>query len=916
MVKKTEVEFKGRIVSSEYDFQTVASDVTGSYQVLYPKSREDLATAIKILQDEKIFIHEKIFVRSGIQVAKKDLEDGTGGIVINLRELSKVTVKEEEVIAEAAATNEMIIEELIEHNLVLPLTDNSLKSIVSNVLRGDTSYLSRSLGPLSNYVSKIWALESNGNSVIFSTNEKESAVEQVSNTIITQIEFKAVSAEGLWMRQKTFPYSGQDHFLKVAQSLFLKTEISEQTDLVLEAYNGLYGIPLISIITLGYSNKNDGKLDDLIGEALADISDEFKVDIVDETFFGTEVLDAMLDSCLGASLDPTIDSEKLHDIIELGEDLNNFLNLYAKDVHRRIAFGDNNEDEIDTDTHLFSRLQLNQNNKLEVTGFVYSSNADIEDSLSTNVGTRSLDSPQIDPALPIALTRSSMRKPIPNFQGDVYEPTDRGYKSRIKQYATSSYPSAQMSPFMIAYPHDENDVTAAVIFAQENNKCIVARSGGHQYSGKSSGGKDTIVLSMDAFTHWEVSDNIVEVGPAIKLTKLAKRFKKKGITVPHGECPYVAIGGHTQTGGYGHLLRNFGLILDHVLSFDIVLGDGSQRTVSRPSSNILLATHEEELNREIFWGVLGGNAGSFGIVTNYKFKAVKDSDFPNSYGFSATIKYKRRLFLSLMKEVQKWTKAVEEGTLPSNLDFMMTVTSARVIPFPLILAELVHSDLEDDADNNTEGKQEVDAIIKAASSGAGFWKRIQKGKKSLSTLSNSFVRRFPGTTIDGREFRYPYKKRVNCTMKGLSDAFVEKLVEIISDVVSTSGVKLIFQMSIGGGAYQNTENRQITSIPHRDYTYCFVFDIFYKRRHEETAIGFQDKMQQIVDDHFNNDQERRVFWGTFGDTDISKQAVRQMYYDDEEQYVRLQQLKKEVDSIDVFHTEMTVQLPSTLPLIA
>ena len=56
-----------------------------------------------------------------------------------------------------------------------------------------------------------------------------------------------------------------------------------------------------------------------------------------------------------------------------------------------------------------------------------------------------------------------------------------------------------MTPFMLAYPANEDEVTAAIIFAQTIGKKVVARSGGHQYTGKSSGDQGTIVLSMDNF---------------------------------------------------------------------------------------------------------------------------------------------------------------------------------------------------------------------------------------------------------------------------------------------------------------------------------------------------------------------------------------------------------------------------------
>jgi hypothetical protein len=53
----------------------------------------------------------------------------------------------------------------------------------------------------------------------------------------------------------------------------------------------------------------------------------------------------------------------------------------------------------------------------------------------------------------------------------------------------------------------------------------------------------------------------------------------------------------------------------------------------------------------------------------------------------------------------------------------------------------------------------------------------------------------------------------------------------------------------------------------------------------------------------------RVFWGTFGNVDISDPVIRSKYYDTESDYIRLQALKARLDADDVFHTELTVQLP-------
>ncbi len=68
-------------------------------------------------------------------------------------------------------------------------------------------------------------------------------------------------------------------------------------------------------------------------------------------------------------------------------------------------------------------------------------------------------------------------------------------------------------------------------------------------------------------------------------------------------------------------------------------------------------------------------------------------------------------------------------------------------------------------------------------------------------------------------------------------------------------------------------------------------------------------MQALVDSQFSFGQEQRMFWGSFGDTDLAKPAVRDLYYDDPAKYKKLQALKKRVDPGNVFRTALTVKLP-------
>jgi FAD/FMN-containing dehydrogenase len=897
--------FKGRVIPSNWDFQNTITDVTGSHHVWYPASKDDVATAIDLSKNQKTF------VRSGKQVARQDEVDGSDGVVINLSELVKVTIGGNKVVVEAAATPEDIMEHLTEHRLALPLSDDPLKSIASNVLNESVSYLTRSLGPLPDYISEINAVTPDGTPITFQASTVLSCLAQCqeSKCVITEVTFEAVPAQGLWMQRFSFPYPGYDEFLRLAQGLFLESDIPENCDLVLDFYSGSHLMPIVRITALGFAEKGESELKKLVTTVVSDLSSGR----TPELLAGFDVLETIAGKGQGAGLDPTIYSERLHKIEAVDQDRTTFIAEYVNDVRSGVSYRENGEGKLHQDLQISTRLQINRDNALEVTGYAYTPRV-IQSSISTILAAAPLarmETPLHEGvSLTPPLTLTAPSEPIPNFKGDVFEPNDLGYLSRAKVYATKSYPAENLTPLMVAYPRDVEDIAAAIDFARSNNLHIVARSGGHQYSGKSSGGNQTIVLSMDVFNRLEVSGNIAEVGPAVLLTTLATCFKQEGITIPHGECPKVAIGGHAQTGGYGHLVRNFGLALDYVEAFDIVLADGSFHMINRPLNGSLPSSDEEKLDREIFWGVLGGNAGSFGIVTNYTFKCIKDNDHPNSYGYTSTRKYNKIRFQELMKLVQKMSKGIKDGTLTADIDFMMTVESSKIPFLPVMLVEAVDTNF--DSENTGSIKNQIlQSIIDAASSEQANWEKSEYRKRSLSSLSYSFVRKFPATTLDGREFEYPYKKRINCTTNALTDDFIQQFVDMVDEVLlQTTGVKLVFQMLMGGGAYQNTERRQETSIPHRDYVFCFVFDLFYRKDYEQKAIDLQSRMQNIVDTHYSGNQEQRVFWGSFGDTDISKDEVRKMYYDSTEQYARLQQLKQRIDPNDIFHTTLTVQLPS------
>ncbi|KAK9091522.1 hypothetical protein Sjap_024699 [Stephania japonica] len=88
--------------------------------------------------------------------------------------------------------------------------------------------------------------------------------------------------------------------------------------------------------------------------------------------------------------------------------------------------------------------------------------------------------------------------------------------------------------------------------------------------------------------------------------RIAERTSTPGF--PAGICPMVGVGGHFSGGGYGCMLRKYGLAADNIVDARIVNAEGE--TLNR-----------ESMGEDLFWAIRGGGA-SFGIILSWKIKLV------------------------------------------------------------------------------------------------------------------------------------------------------------------------------------------------------------------------------------------------------------------------------------------------------
>ncbi|KAI3872328.1 hypothetical protein MKX03_019595 [Papaver bracteatum] len=169
-------------------------------------------------------------------------------------------------------------------------------------------------------------------------------------------------------------------------------------------------------------------------------------------------------------------------------------------------------------------------------------------------------------------------------------------------------------PYLIVTPLLESHVQASVICSRKNRMQIKIRSGGHDYDGLSYL-SDVPFVIVDLNNFRSVTVDVenetawVQSGATLGEVYYNIAVKSRTLGFPAGICPTVGVGGHFSGGGYGTLLRSYGLAVDQVIDARIVNVDG--KILDRIS-----------MGEDLFWAIRGGGGGSFGVILSWKINLV------------------------------------------------------------------------------------------------------------------------------------------------------------------------------------------------------------------------------------------------------------------------------------------------------
>lgn len=117
------------------------------------------------------------------------------------------------------------------------------------------------------------------------------------------------------------------------------------------------------------------------------------------------------------------------------------------------------------------------------------------------------------------------------------------------------------------------------------------------------------MLALNGLDHFKIleDEGLVELGPGNRWENAYKGLGAVGKYMIGGRLKSIGVSGLTLIGGVHYFANKYGYAMDNVMSYDVVLGNGTQVVANSTS------------NPDLFWALKGG-ANNFGVVTKFVSK--------------------------------------------------------------------------------------------------------------------------------------------------------------------------------------------------------------------------------------------------------------------------------------------------------
>ncbi|EMS50470.1 Reticuline oxidase-like protein [Triticum urartu] len=200
----------------------------------------------------------------------------------------------------------------------------------------------------------------------------------------------------------------------------------------------------------------------------------------------------------------------------------------------------------------------------------------------------------------------------------VFTPSSPSFTPLLKSSIRNPkfFTPSTVRPLYIITPTNASHVQAAVLCGRRSGLRSRVRSGGHDYEGlsyRSVRAESFAVLDLSSLRAVRVDAQAATawVDSGAQLGELYYAIGKASgvLGFPGGLCPTVGVGGHFSGGGFGMLLRKYGMAIDNVI--DAVLVDAKGRLLNKNT-----------MGSDVFWALRGGGGESFGVVVSWQVKLL------------------------------------------------------------------------------------------------------------------------------------------------------------------------------------------------------------------------------------------------------------------------------------------------------
>ncbi|CAD6576014.1 MAG: hypothetical protein CYPHOPRED_005852 [Cyphobasidiales sp. Tagirdzhanova-0007] len=390
------------------------------------------------------------------------------------------------------------------------------------------------------------------------------------------------------------------------------------------------------------------------------------------------------------------------------------------------------------------------------------------------------------------------------------------------------------------------------------------------------------------------------VGGGVRLGDLVLGLNEKGRALPHGVCPYVGesknavtlekmrmrqnpypivgVGGHAAYGGYGfYSSRSWGVLVDRVVSLEVVTADGNIRIVS------------EEYDSDLFWA-LRGAGGSFGIITAFTFRteATPQNVVVAAYTFNESATVTAGIISAYQNVTQKSAPAewgsvlnLKRGNQTNFINLILDVTfiGSNATYSKIVSGLLAQLPTPIASSNGVNSTNWIDAA------------QLLAGSQNLSTH----------TATDYHDTFYAKSVMVP-EAQPLSPAAINAFSTYLGQEGYSSDTAWFVQIELygGSGSAINNVSRTSTAFVHRDSLFNVQFyasSSDYSPPYPADGIGFVSGMVNSLIDPMGASWPYEAYQN-YIDTELTATQAQQLYWVGN--YPRLQKIKAKYDPRDIF----------------